>query len=83
MNIRKTTQLKFKDGEGTIETLPMFITKGWRKITGYKTRGYKNRVKRIGWSRMYIDNAHLTMHIKRNRVNKLVSRSYGKALHRM
>ncbi len=83
MNIRKTTQLNFKEGEGKIQTLPMYITKWWRKTTGYKTRGYKNRVKLISRSKTWIDNAHLTMHIKRNRVNKLVSRSYGKTLHRM
>ena len=74
MNIRKTSEWNLK--EGTIQTLPMYITKWWRKTTGYKTRGYKNRVKLISRSKTWIDNAHLTMHIKRNRVNKLVSRSY-------
>jgi hypothetical protein len=76
MNIRKTGEWNVK--EGIIEVKPMWITKGWRRVTGYKTRGYKNRVKLIGRSRMYIDNAHLTMHIKRNRTQKLVSRSYAK-----
>jgi len=56
----------------------MWITKGWRRITGYKTRGYKNRVSLIGWSRTYIVEPELTKHIKRNRAHKLVSRSYAK-----
>lgn len=81
MNIRKVGDWNIK--EGIIEIKPMWITKGWRKVTGYKTRGFRNRVKLISRSKTWIDNAHLTMHIKRNRVNKLVSRSYGKALHRM
>jgi hypothetical protein len=80
MNIRKTTQLKFKDGEGKIETLPMYITKGWRRITGYKTRGYRNRVKLIGRSRTYIDNPEITKHIKRNRIHNMVVRSKRIAL---
>ncbi len=80
MHIRKTTQLKFKDGEGTIETLPMWITKQWRRIAGYQTRGYKNRVKLVGRSKTYIDNAELTKHIKKNRVHKLVSRSYANGI---
>jgi len=76
MNIRKTTQLNFK--EGKIETLPLYITKGWRRITGYQTRGYRNRVKLIGRSKTYIDNAEVTKHIKKNRVHNLVYRSYAK-----
>ncbi len=77
MHIRKTTQLKVKDGEGTIETLPIWITKGWRTVYGYRTRGYKNRVRSVGRSRMYIDNPHITKHIKRNRIHKLVYQSYA------
>jgi len=76
MNIRKTGEWNVK--EGTIEIKTMWITKGWRRITGYQTRGYKNRVKLIGRSKTYIDNAELTKHIKKNRVHNLVYRSYAK-----
>jgi hypothetical protein len=76
MNIRKTGEWNVK--EGTIEIKPMWITKDWRRITGYKTRGYKNRVSLIGWSRTYIVEPELTKHIKKNRTHKLVSRSYAK-----
>jgi hypothetical protein len=76
MNIRKTGEWNVK--EGTIEIKPMWITKGWRRITGYQTRGYRNRVKLIGRSRMYIDNAELTKYFKKNRVHQLVNRSYAK-----
>ena len=72
MNIKKNA-IGFK---GVTRTT--YITKGWRRVSGYKTRGYRNRVKSVSRSRMYIDNAHLTMHIKRNRTQKLVSRSYAK-----
>jgi hypothetical protein len=76
MNIRKYNE--WNDKEGIMKTMPMWITKGWRRITGYQTRGYKNRVSLIGWSRTYIAEPELTKHIKKNRVHKLVSRSYAK-----
>ena len=75
MNIRKTGEWNVKDG--IIEIKPMWITKQWRRLAGYQTRGYKNRVKLVGRSKTYIDNTELTKHIKKNRVHKLVSRSYA------
>jgi hypothetical protein len=77
MNIKKNV-IGFK---GITRTT--YITKGWRKITGYKTRGHKNRRKLVSRSKTYIDNKELTMHIKKNRIHKLVKRSYGKVLYRM
>jgi hypothetical protein len=71
MNIRKVLQYNVVDG--IIEVELSYITKGWRKIFGYKTRGYKNRVKRIGWSRMLIDNPTETKHAKRNLTHRLCS----------
>jgi hypothetical protein len=70
MNIRKTTQFNFK--EEKIEILLMYITKVWRNTTGYKTRGYKNRVSRVAKSRTIKDNLDITQHVKRNRVYHLV-----------
>jgi hypothetical protein len=76
MNIRKTGEWNVK--EGTFKIIPMYITKGWHRITGYKTRGYRNRVKLIGRSKTYIDNYELTKYFKKNRVHQLVGRSYAK-----
>ena len=76
MNIRKTGEWNVK--EGTFKIMPMYITKWWRKTTGYKTRGYRIRVKLIGRSKTYIDNYELTKYFKKNRVHQLVNRSYAK-----
>jgi len=74
MNIRKIG--KWNPKEGIIEMKPMWITKQWRRIIGYRTRGYKNRLHSIGRSRMIIDNPELVIRIKRNRVFGLVYKSY-------
>ena len=74
MNIRKIGKWNAK--EGIIEMNPMWITKQWRRITGYRTRGYKNRLHLVGRSRMIIDNPELVIRIKRNRVFGLVYKSY-------
>jgi hypothetical protein len=76
MNIRKIGE--WNRTEGTIEIKPMWITKQWRRITGYRTRGYKNRVHLVGRSKMIIDNPKLVIRIKRNRVFGLVYKSYKK-----
>ncbi len=74
MNIRKIGKWNAK--EGIIEMKPMWITKQWRRITGYRTRGYKNRLHLVGRSRMIIDNPELVIRIKRNRVFGLVYKNY-------
>lgn len=66
MNIKKTA-IGFK---GITHTT--YITKGWRRVSGYKTRGYRNRVKLVGRSRTYIANPEITQHVKRNRIHKMV-----------
>ena len=53
-------------------TDPTYITKQWSRISGYKTRGYRNRVKLVSRSRTYIDNPEITQHVKRNRIHKMV-----------
>lgn len=53
-------------------TWPTYITKSWSKVSGYKTRGFRNRVKLVGRSKTYIDNPEITKHIKRNRIHKMV-----------
>ena len=75
MNIRKIG-VWVKETNG-VKQMPYWITKGWRKVYGYKTRGYRNRVKLVGRSKTYIDNPHITKHIKRNRIHKLVYQSYA------
>ena len=66
MNIKKN-KIGFKG-----ITDPTYITKQWSRISGYKTRGYRNRVKLVGRSRTYIDNPEITQHVKRNRIHKMV-----------
>ena len=75
MNIRKIGVWIRETNE--IKKMPDYITMGWRKINGYKTRGYRNRVKLVGRSKSYIDNPHITKHIKRNRIHRLVYQSYA------
>lgn len=72
MNIKKNVR-----GFSRI-TNPTYITKDWNRIDGYKTRGYRLRVRRIGISRMIIDNPKLVIRIKRNRVFGLIYKSYKK-----
>jgi len=70
MNIRK---IGVYNKETTyIDQKATYTPKSWRKISGYKTRGYKNRVKRIGRSRAIMDNPTITKHVTRNRVYNLV-----------
>lgn len=47
------------------------ISKDWRKIEGYKTRGYSKRVKRVGLSRMIKGYPNITQHVKRNRTHTI------------
>jgi hypothetical protein len=66
MNIKKN-KIGFKG-----ITDPTYITKQWSRISGYKTRGYRNRVSRVAKSRTIRDNLDITQHVKRNRVYRLV-----------
>ena len=66
MNIKKN-KIGFKGITG-----PTYITKQWSRISGYKTRGYRNRVSRVAKSRTIKDNLDITQHVKRNRVYRLV-----------
>lgn len=66
MNIKKN-KIGFKG-----ITDPTYITIQWSRISGYKTRGYKNRVSRVAKSRTIRDNLDITQHVKRNRVYHLV-----------
>jgi len=50
-----------------------YTPKDWRKISGYKTRGYKNRVKRLFKSKTIKDNLNITHDVKRNRVYHLAT----------
>lgn len=69
MNVKKSVQ-----GFSRI-TGPTFITKSWRKISGYKTRGYALRVRKVNMSRTIMRNPEITWHVKRNRAYRLVKRS--------
>jgi hypothetical protein len=66
MNIKKNA-IGFK---GVTRTT--YITKGWRGVSGYKTRGFRNRVRLVNRSRTYIANPEITQHVKRNRIHKMV-----------
>ena len=66
MNIKKNA-IGFKGVTHTI-----YITKGWRGVSGYKTRGFRNRVRLVNRSRTYIANPEITGHVKRNRIHKMV-----------
>jgi hypothetical protein len=66
MNIKKNA-IGFKGVTHTI-----YITKEWRRVSGYKMRGYRNRVKSVSRSRTYITNPEITQHVKRNRIHKMV-----------
>ena len=63
MNIKKN-KIGFKG-----ITDPTYIKKQW---SGYKMRGYRNRVKLVSRSRTYIANPEITQHVKRNRIHKMV-----------
>ena len=70
MNIRKIGVWIKETNE--IKQMPDYITKQWRILNGYKSRGYVKRVGRIGRSRTIMDNPYITEHVKRNRVYNLV-----------
>jgi len=69
MNVYKRG--KFVPGTNKIIRVGEIITKGWRKIYGYKTRGYRNRLDRVGRARMIKGYPTLTYGIKRNRVHRI------------
>ena len=71
MNIRKV--LQYNVVKGIIEIELSYTTKGWMKIHGYKTRGYRNKLKRVGLTKQIKAYPTITEHIKRNRVHRIVS----------
>jgi hypothetical protein len=71
MNIRK---IGVYNKETTyIDQKATYTSKSWRKTSGYKTRGYKNRLKRLFNSKTIKDNLNITRHIKRNRIYHLAT----------
>lgn len=77
MNIRKVGV--YNKETKYIEQKVSYTHTEWRKILGYKTRGYKNKVGRISRSKTIIHNFIITKHIRRNRVYNLVYNSAGGA----